>query len=316
VAGLRLLLLATAEFSAATLSALSKGPDDVLGVVTRPDRPAGRGRRLRAPPMKLAAQELGLPVFQPQRVSSPEGLELLRGLAPDVLFVVAFGEVLSEAVLAVPRLGAINLHASLLPRYRGAAPIQRALLAGETMTGVTVQWMVKELDAGDILLQRALGVGEEEDFGSLHDRLAQLGADAAVEAVALLRRGEAPRQRQDPEQASYAPPIRREELVVDWRRPANEIARQVRGFSPRPGARTSRGGKLLKLLAVREVGIEGQERGMPGCVTELTGEGFWVGAGEGRLLILRVQPEGGRVLSGGEYAQGYRLEQGEVLGTV
>lgn len=316
MAGLRLLLLATAEFSPATLSALSKGPDDVLGVVTRPDRPAGRGRRLRAPPMKLAAQELGLPVFQPQRVSSPEGLELLRGLAPDVLFVVAFGEVLSEAVLAVPRLGAINLHASLLPRYRGAAPIQRALLAGETMTGVTVQWMVKELDAGDILLQRALGVGEEEDFGSLHDRLAQLGADAAVEAVALLRRGEAPRQRQDPEQASYAPPIRREELVVDWRRPANEIARQVRGFSPRPGARTSRGGKLLKLLAVREVGIEGQERGMPGCVTELTGEGFWVGAGEGRLLILRVQPEGGRVLSGGEYAQGYRLEQGEVLGTV
>jgi methionyl-tRNA formyltransferase len=316
VAGLRLLLLATAEFSAATLSALSKGPDDVLGVVTRPDRPAGRGRRLRAPPMKLAAQELGLPVFQPQRVSSPAGLELLRSLAPGVLFVVAFGEVLSEAVLAVPRLGAINLHASLLPRYRGAAPIQRALLAGETMTGVSVQWMVKELDAGDILLQRALSVGEEEDFGSLHDRLAQLGADAAVEAVALLRRGEAPRQRQDSEQASYAPPIRREELVVDWRRPANEIARQVRAFSPRPGARTSRGGKLLKLLAVREVGMEGQERGMPGRVTELTGEGFWVGAGEGRLLILRVQPEGGRVLSGGEYAQGYRLEQGEVLGTV
>ena len=358
-AGLRIVFLGTSEFALPVLEALALAPDGVAAVITRPDRPAGRGgahspnnaprttsrvggmrggRELRPPPVKVASQRLGLAVHQPERVSRPEGIELLQsagGGRPDLLVVAAFGEVLHENVLGIPRLGAINVHASLLPRYRGAAPIQRAILAGETVTGVTVQWMSKELDAGDIILQRALDVGEGEDFGSLHARLARLGAEAAVEAVSLIRRGEAPRIPQKAEDATYAPPVRREELHLDWTQPASQLVRTVRAFSPRPGARTSRhAAGVLRVLAAREAPPVAQvhdlppagsagpsagrrtpvQRGVPGEVAELTGEGFAVWAGEGRVLVLRVHPAGRREMTASEYAQGYRLTRGEHLG--
>ena len=377
-AGLRIVFLGTSEFALPVLEALALAPDGVAAVITRPDRPAGRGgahspnnaprttsrvggmrggRELRPPPVKVASQRLGLAVHQPERVSRPEGIELLQsagGGRPDLLVVAAFGEVLHENVLGIPRLGAINVHASLLPRYRGAAPIQRAILAGETVTGVTVQWMSKELDAGDIILQRSLAVGEGEDFGSLHARLAQLGAEAAVEAVSLIRRGEAPRIPQQAEdatlahsdagmRASYAPPIRREELQLDWTQPASQLVRTVRAFSPRPGARTSRhAAGVLRVLSAREappvaqvrdlrrpaagrpptaeqnkgvLPVPAPGRGLPGEVAELTAEGFAVWAGEGRVLVLRVHPAGRREMTASEYAQGYRLTLGEHLGS-
>jgi methionyl-tRNA formyltransferase len=313
-AALRVVFLATAEFAVPTLRALSQGPDGIEAVVTRPDRPAGRGRRLRPPPAKTAAERLGLAVHQPAHVSGPDGLQLLEGLAPDVLFVVAFGGILSPKALAVPRLAAVNVHASLLPRHRGAAPIQRALLAGDTETGVTIQWMAAEMDAGDIILQRRLAVGGEDDFGALHDRLAHLGAEAALAVLDLLRAGKAPRCPQQAAGVTYAPPIRREELVLDWRRSAAEIVRAVRAFSPRPGARTTHQGKLLKLLAARDEPGGARDRGVPGEVTELTGEGFLVGAGEGRVAVLRVQPEGGRAMLAAEYARGHGLALGHRLG--
>jgi methionyl-tRNA formyltransferase len=310
---LRIVFLGTADFAVPTLEALAKGPDDIATVVTRPDRPAGRGRKLRPPQVKAAAEGLGLRILQPERISRPPGPELLRGLSPDLLLVAAYGEILSREVLSLPRLGAVNLHASLLPHYRGAAPIQRALLAGERETGVTVQWMAEELDAGDIILQRALPVGEEESLGSLHDRLAALGAEAVGEAMDLIRKGEAPRVPQDAEHATFAPPIKLEELAIDWRRPASGIARQIRAFSPRPGARTSRGKTLLKLLVAREEG-GGAREGVPGRVAEISVEGFCVEAGERRLWVLRVQPAGGRAMSATDYVRGHRLLRGEVLG--
>jgi methionyl-tRNA formyltransferase len=338
--------MGTAPFAVPALQALGRGPDQVVGVVTRPDARAGRGRTLRASPVKVAAGQLGLPVFQPARVSSEEGAAVLSGLAPDVLLVAAFGELLRQEVLVIPRIGSVNLHASLLPRYRGAAPIQRAILAGERETGVTAQWMTLALDAGDVILQRSLAIGTEEDFGSLHERLAAAAAEVALQALALVRTGSAPRIPQSAEGVSYAPPIRREELVLDWQQPADELARAVRAFSPRPGARTTRAGSMLKVLAARSVGRvcaprmpaapqpsatishpelsreaarSGQNgtepRGMPGRIVESTKEGFGVAAGRGVLWALRVQPEGRGVMSAADYVKGYRLSVGERLGT-
>jgi methionyl-tRNA formyltransferase len=229
------------------------------------------------------------------------------------MFVAAFGEILSEDVLAVPRLGALNLHASLLPHYRGAAPIQRALMAGDTETGVTVQWMDAELDAGDILLQRALSVLPGETFGSLHDRLADEGARLAVESVSLIRRGKAPRTPQNDQAATYAPPIRKAELYLDWTAPSASLAHRVRALSPQPGARTSHRGRLLKVLQVEQDNNVCRGAGTPGEVGELTNRGFWVRTGEGRLLLLRLQPAGSRAMSAPDYARGYHVQLGERL---
>lgn len=309
--GLRVVFLATSSFAVPTLRALHRGPDTLLAVVTRPDRPAGRGLHLRPSPVKAAAQELGIPVHQPERVSRGEGLELVRELAPEVLLVAAFGEILKPELLSLSRIGPINLHASLLPRYRGAAPIQRALLAGEEETGVTAQWMAEGLDTGDVIVQRALAIGPEEDFGALHDRLAALAAEVAMETLDLLRAGAAPRVAQAEAEATPAPPIRPEELEIDWRRPAAEIQRQIRASSPRPGARTAYGGKLLKILAARL--LEGAG-GRAGRIVEITPEGLRVQTGSASLLVLRVQPEGRTAMSAGDYARGHRVCPGQVLG--
>ncbi len=311
---MRIAFLGTAQFAVPALRRLAAGPDEVIAVFTRPDRPAGRGRRLRLSPVKLAAQELRLPLFQPERVSRPEGIRILRSRSPDLVFVAAFGEILSEEVLTIPRLASLNLHASLLPRYRGAAPIQRALMAGDTETGVTVQWMSPQLDAGDVLLQQAVRISPEEDFGSLHDRLAEFGAEAAAESVALLRRSGAPRIPQDHERASHAPPVQRAELCLDWGRSAVTLGRLVRALSPQPGARTSHRGRLLKILSARVGKNAPEQEGMPGEVTELGKNGFRVGTGQGGLSVLLVQPAGGKVMPAADYARGYHLQQGERFG--
>ena len=311
--GLQIVFLGTAQFALPTLRALAAGTDPLTAVFTRPDRRAGRGRKLRPSPVKLAAQEFGLPLYQPERVSRADGIERLRALSPDLIFVAAYGEILTEEVLSLPRIGALNLHASLLPRYRGAAPIQRALMAGEAASGVTVQWMARELDAGDILLQRQIPIGPDEDFGSLHDRLAALGAQAATETMALLHQRAAPRIPQSHNDATPAPPIARQELTIDWTRSAGELARLVRALSPAPGARTARQGDLLKILAAEAGKNAGEEKGVPGRVREVTRDGFWVEAGSGCLFVRRVQPAGRKVMAAGDYIKGYRLGPGEIL---
>ncbi len=317
--GLRIVFVGTAEFAVPSLRALVSSPHEVVGVITRPDRPAGRGRRLRPCPVKVAAEEMGLPLHQPELVSSEEGLELLRGLAPEVLLLIAFGELLSEEVLATPSVAALNLHPSLVPKYRGASPIQRAILAGETETGVTMQWMAPEMDAGDVLLQWPVAIGPEEDCGSLYDRLAELGARMTLEALKMVASGCAPRTPQPEEGVTYAPPIRREELVIDWGKEAEHILRMIRAFSPRPGARTRRAGKWLKILKAR--GEEPSPRpdrhtkaGTPGRIVEVSKEGFWVETGKERVLALKVQPEARPAMSAADYVRGYRLSVGEQLG--
>lgn len=311
---LRILFLGTADFAVPVLRALAAGPDEIVCVITPPDRPAGRGRKLRPPPVKRAAEELGLAVCQPGRVSSEDGITLVREVSLDLLFVVAFGEILSSQVLEIPRLGAINLHASLLPRYRGAAPIQRAIMAGEPSTGVTLQWMAAEMDAGDIMLARETQIGEEENFGQLHDRLASLGAEAACAGVDLIREGQAPRVPQEHAEATFAPPIRPEERELEWTRDALALSRQVRALSPVPGARTRRKGEFLKVLAARPGKYETGRGGIPGEIMELSTEGFLVATGQGHLLVLRVQPAGRTAMSATDYLKGYPLETGQRLG--
>jgi methionyl-tRNA formyltransferase len=313
-APLRIAFLGTADFAVPALTALAHAEHTIAGVFTRPDRPAGRGRKLRPPPVKAAAAALGLPVHQSPRVSLGEGLAQLRDLAPDLIVVIAYGEMLRDEVLSLPRRGAVNLHASLLPKYRGAAPIQWALLNGETTTGVTAQWMARELDAGDIILQRSLAIGPEENFGSLHDRLARLAAEMAVETVALIARGEAPRTAQEAAAATFAPPITREDLLLDWRAPGAAVVARVRAFSPSPGARTTHEGRSVKVLAARLVKRERRPRGVAGAVVETGREGFMVAAGEDGVLVLRVQPEGRKPMSGADYALGYHVRTGQVLG--
>ncbi len=310
---MRIVFLATSDFAVPTLEALAQGPEELVAVFTRPDRPAGRGLKLRPSPVKIAAERLGLPLYQPARVSREEGLETLRGLAPDLLLVAAFGEILKPEVLALPRLAPVNLHASLLPKYRGAAPIHRALLAGEEETGVTAQWMAEGLDTGDILLARSLSVDAEENFGSLHGRLAALAAAVAGETLALFRRGEVPRLPQVEAEASYAPPVTREDLLLDWRRPAEELHRQVRAFSPRPGARTTHQGRLLKVLAAR-LASQSEQKGVPGEIVEISTQGLRVHTGSASLIVLQVQPEGRTPMSAVDYALGRRTHVGEMLG--
>jgi len=311
---LRIVFMGTAAFAVPSLRALARGADRVIAVFTPPDRPAGRGRRPRAPAVKLAAQEMGLPVLQYERVSRGEGLERLRLLEPDLVVVAAFGEIISEEALAVPRLGAINLHASLLPRWRGAAPIQRAIMAGDSITGVSVQWMAREMDAGDIILQRQMEIQDDDDAGGLHDRLAAVGVSALVEAVGMIRRGEAPRVAQDHSQVSCAPPITVADLAIDWSRPSEELERLVRALSPRPGARTTRCGDLLKVISARAIKKDMGGGGIPGQVMECGHDGFRVATGEGCLLVLRVQPAGRKVMSAADYVKGYRLGREERLG--
>ncbi|MBN1460370.1 MAG: methionyl-tRNA formyltransferase, partial [Armatimonadetes bacterium] len=296
------------------LRAVAAGGDEIVCVITPPDRPAGRGRKLRPPPVKQAAQELGLPVQQPERVSAENGIALVREASPDLLFVVAFGEILSPEVLEIPRLGAVNLHASLLPRYRGAAPIQRAIMAGEPSTGVTLQWMAPEMDAGDIILTRETQIEEGENFGELHDRLAALGAEAASAGVTLIREGQAPRIAQAHSEATFAPPIRPEERELEWTRDAITLSRQVRALSPVPGARTRRKGEVLKVLTARPGKYEAGRGGIPGEIIELSTDGFLVATGQGNLLVLRVQPAGRTAMSATDYLKGYPLETGQRLG--
>ncbi|MFB3881151.1 MAG: methionyl-tRNA formyltransferase [Armatimonadota bacterium] len=341
----RMVFAGTAPFAVPILRALAgageRSPEGaaVAAVFTMPDRPAGRGRQPRSSAVKIAALELGIPVHQPDRVSRGEGLALIRALEPDLLVVVAFGEIITPEALAVPRLGAVNVHPSLLPRYRGPAPIQRAIMAGEDATGVTVQWMTQQTDAGDVILQRAVEIGEGEDFGSLHDRLALIGAEMAVEAVRLIQLDAAPRTPQDPALVTYAPPISVAELTVVWSRSADEIARLVLALSPRPGARTTRGSELLKVLSARAVKNPSPEGGVPrasseasrgrrngsggstqlaaGQIIALTSEGFLVATGDSPdagLLVLRVQPAGRKAMSATDYVKGYRLRPGDRFG--
>jgi methionyl-tRNA formyltransferase len=290
---------------------LLDGPGEVVGVVCQPDRPSGRGQRLHAPPVKLLAEERGVRVYQPEKLRSGEAERTLRDWSPDVAVVAAYGRILPTALLDLPRLGCINVHASLLPRYRGAAPIQWAILRGEETTGVTIMNMNERMDEGDILLQEEVSIGSEETYGELQDRLAAIGAVALGRALELLHAGRLTPRPQDHSAATLAPMIEKEQGRIDWSESALEIARQVRAFNPWPSAFTTLDGKLLKLHRARPV--DEDVRAAPGTVLSAA-HTIHVAAGAGVLEIDELQLEGRKRLAATEFARGGGLAVGARLG--
>lgn len=312
--------MGTPDFAVPSLEALLESDFNVVGVFTQPDRARGRGHKVTYSPVKRAALAADLPVYQPRRLRDEDAMEALQSLRPDAVVVVAYGQLLPKEVLALPPLGCINVHASLLPKYRGAAPIQAAIAAGETVTGVTTMYMDEGLDTGDMILRREVPIEPGDDAGTLHDRLAAVGAELLVETMRLVAAGEAPRVAQDDAQATYAPKIDRKDGAIVWNKSAEALFNHVRAFRPWPGAYTGHRGRILKVLDLVPLD-EGVPRGdeavdakpMPGEVVAVTADGFVVQTGDGRVLVRRVQPPNAAVMDGRDYVNGYRLEVGERL---
>jgi methionyl-tRNA formyltransferase len=307
----RIVFLGTPEFAVPSLERAVEAGHQVAAVVTQPDRPKGRGQRLAAPPVKGTALRLGLAVHQPERIRTPEAIALLEGLKADAMVVVGYGKIVPQTIIDLVPQGIVNVHASLLPKYRGAAPVQWAIANGEIETGVTTMRIDAGLDTGDILLQRATGIGAEETALELAARLAAMGADLLVATLAGIERGQIVPQPQDSAQATFAPVLRKEDGRIDWTRPASEIANRIRGFTPWPGCHTRLRGKVLEIpRACTALGGAGE----PGRVHP-TRSRLVVSCGEGTALeILEAQMEGRKRMSAAAFQNGYHLMENEVLG--
>lgn len=302
---LRVVLMGSPYFAVPTLGALHRN-FHLLGVITQPDKPKGRGRKSVPTDVKVAAVGLGAPVAEPSSLSDPDILGLLRQWAPDVIVVVAYGKILPRGVLDLPPMGCVNLHASLLPRHRGAAPISAAILVGDEMTGVTTIAMDSGMDTGDILLQREIAIHPDDTAGTLHDKLLAPGADLVVETLVELGSGKITPVPQDHSKATYTRLLAKQDGRLDWRRDAEHLSRLVRAVNPWPGAFFELGDERIKVWgAVPEAGT-----GVPGRVEALRPDGIVVAAGEGLLVLKEVQAPGRRRLGAGELVRGYRLQVG------
>jgi methionyl-tRNA formyltransferase len=307
----RVAFLGSDRWSVPSLEALAESSHDVALVATRPPKPAGRGSKLTSTPVAEAAKAAGLPLLEPPTVKSGEGFDALRDAAADVLVVVAYGEILPAAVLALPRLAPVNLHFSLLPELRGAAPVQRALLDGMTATGVTTIRMDEGLDTGPILLQAEEPIDPDDDAGTLGDRLAAVGARLLVDTIDRLEHGDVDPTPQDALRATLAPKLTADDRWLDWSRPAEELRRRVRALGPEPAASTRFRGDVLKVF--RSAVHDGA--GEPGSVITAGPEGLLIATGEGALALLEVGPAGRRRMSAPEFVRGYHPELGERLGS-
>ena len=307
---MRIVFLGTPEFAVPTLERAFEAGHEIAAVVTQPDRPKGRGRQLAAPPVKETALRLGLTVHQPERIRTPEAIELLRSLKPDAMVVVGYGKIIPQAVIDIPPHGIVNVHASLLPRYRGAAPVQWAIANGETVTGVTTMRIDAGLDTGDILLQRDTPIEAEETAVELGKRLAVMGADLLVKTLAGLERGEIVPRPQNSAQATLAPVLKKEDGLIDWTRPAAEIANRIRGFKPWPGCYTHLRGRAIEISRARAgTGAAGE----PGSVHPIRGR-IVVTCGDSTALeILEVQMEGRKRMDATAFQNGYHLVENELL---
>ncbi len=297
---LKLMFFGTPPFAARCLEALLGGPHPVAAVVTRPDKPAGRGMVERPSAVKTLALAHSLPVLAPASAKGPELCEAIERYRPDLGVVVAYGRILPADVLAAAPLGFINAHASLLPALRGAAPIERAILEGYRETGVTIMQMNERMDAGDIIAARTVPIDDEADRETLTSALAEVAAELLPETIEAIARGTARRTPQDDSQATYAPPIDKREAAIDWSEPAEKVARRVRAFRPRPGAYAFDNGRRLKILGARPTGGSGQ----PGAVLQTDKEGMLVACGRDAVLVSTVQPEGKRPMPAADYLRG------------
>lgn len=305
---MKVVYMGTPDFAVLPLESILAAGHEFLGVFTQPDKPKGRGYELTPPPVKVCALAHNLTVYQPKTLKDGEALKILQGLNPDVIVVAAYGKILPKEIINLPQYGCINIHASLLPKYRGAAPIQRCILNGETETGVTVMYMDEGLDTGDMLIKEATPIGPEETAGSLHDRLAQMGARLIVKALPLLENGTAPREKQNDSLSCYASMLDKSISKIDWNKTNRQVHNQVRGLNPWPVASTCLNGKTVKIFVTKCNDIQGQ----PGTV--LGTDPLTVACSKGSVEILELQLEGKKRMNAADFLRGHKITPGDPLG--
>lgn len=308
----KILFMGTPEFAVPSLDILVKNSYTIAGVVTQPDRPKGRGRKSLPSPVKVYAEDSDIPVYQPERVRDEEFLSLFRENVPDMVVLAAFGQILPKEIIELPPLGCLNVHPSLLPRYRGAAPINWALIEGEEITGVTIMMMDEGVDTGDILLQRETDIAPDEIFDELHDRLSHLGAEILLEAVKGAVDGSITRTPQDSSLATYAPMLTKDTGYIDWNKSAYEIVNLIRGLSFSPGAYAFLGDKKLKIFHAVPGPLSSGEK-EPGKIGQLMESGLQVSTADGHVYVQDVQLEGKKRMSVTDFMRGYRFSDDDVL---
>ncbi len=308
---MRVVFWGTPDFAVESLKELINSKHEVVAVITQPDKPKGRGKKLTPPPVKVEAQKHNIPVYQPERVkNNPQLLEELKKLNPDIFVVVAYGKILPKEIIELPRYKTINIHASLLPKYRGAAPIQRAIMDGEEETGVCIMEITEELDAGDVYKCKKVKIQNEDDIVSLHDKLAEEGAKLLIEVLDQIEKGEIQKTPQDHLKATYAKPIQKEDGKINWEKSAKEIFNQIRALKVWPKAYTNFRDKQVKILDA-EV-IDETSQGNPGEIVKLEkGKGIVVQTGQGKLLIKKIQFPNSKPISANDAVRGYHIEEGE-----
>ena len=309
---MKILFMGTPDFAVFSLRALVEAGEDVIGVITQPDKPKGRGYALTPPPVKVYAEQMGLPVWQPTTLRDESFAELLSELDPDLIAVVAYGKILPESVIKYPKYRCVNVHGSLLPEYRGAAPMQRAIIDGKQTTGITTMYMDVGLDTGDMILKDEIAIEDSDNFESIHDKLGALGAELLVKTVALIKEGKAPSEAQDDAKATYAAKIEKADCLLDFSRSAREIHCLIRGLSPIPLSFThTPDGKLLKVIAAERVNKNYDAPA--GTVVSLEDGGITVACGEGAVKITAVLPEGKGRMPAADFVRGRKVALGDIL---
>ncbi len=305
---MKIVFMGTPAFALSTLTKLEASEHEILSVVTQPDRPRGRGREVSFSPVKAFAVEKNLPVLQPEKARAPEFIESIRNLNPELIVVVAYGQILKQALLDIPKRFCMNLHSSLLPKYRGAAPINWAIINGDAETGVTTMEMDVGMDTGDMLLTHKIPIRDSDTAATLHDALAEAGGDLVLETIARLEAGTLTPIPQDHEQATLAPKLKKEDGLIDWEKDARTLRNLVRGLDPWPGAYTFFDTHRLRICAVETTAGDGGDT--PGEIVRITDHGIEVGTGGGRLVITELQPEGKKRMPVKSYLAGNRMEKG------
>lgn len=320
---MRVVFMGTPDFSVGALESLIEAGHQVAAVVTQPDKPKGRGKEVQMTPVKTCAQKHGIPVFQPVKIREPEAVETLRGYQADIFVVAAFGQILTEEILGMPRYGCVNIHASLLPRYRGAGPIQWAIINGEKITGVTIMQMDKGIDTGDMLLKTEVPIASDETGDTLHDKLAAAGARLIVEALAKIEAGDVTPVRQNDADSCYAKMLQKSMGKIDWQMEAEKLDCLIRGLISWPGASTVYRGKNLKIWQEEVASAEEMATGAgfmdsatPGTVVRVDRDAFYVQTGQGVLKILAVQPEGKKRMAVKDFLLGYPVKPGDIFGNI
>lgn len=309
---MRIVFMGTPEFAVPSLEALLKSEYQIVGIVTQPDRPKGRGQALSSPPVKIVAQRTGIPLLQPLKIKAPDFLAALASWKPDLIAVTAFGRILHAGILSLPPMGCVNVHGSLLPKYRGAAPVQWAVMNGETETGITTMLMDEGMDTGPMLLQERIPILPEDTAGTLAPRLAELGGRLLVETVAQLKAGTLTACQQDHAQATMAPLLKKEDGLIDWRLDAQSLNNRIRGLAPWPGAYTfldHERWNIWKAVAIQEPTVA-----VPGTIVEVTKQSLQVATGNGLLELLEIQTANSRRMAVGRFLAGHQIKPGSKLG--